>query len=93
MAIGITNVGYHQTKFCVGDKQVDDFCEEVYDAIKNDPALKFGDNTDPEHYKPFEEFKRVYSQTCQSKLNDRRQYTQTQCLKAVLGTFSVEFCR
>ena len=89
----ITSVGYRQTKFCVGDKQVDDFCEEVYDAIKNDPALKFGDNTDPEHYKPFEEFKRVYSQTCQSKLNDRRQYTQTQCLKAVLGTFSVEFCR
>ena len=46
---------YHKTKFCVGVDKQKEFCQHVYDGIKNNPELGLGDPND-KHYKPFDEF-------------------------------------
>ena len=77
---------YHKNKFCVGKTAQKQFCESVYDALKDDAELGIGDAND-KHYKPVEEFCRIYDATCRAALQSRRQYTQTQCCSAIIGTF------
>ena len=82
----IKNNLYHKNKFCVGIDKQKEFCRDVYDGIKDEPELGLGDPND-KHYKPFDEFFRIYDATCRAALQNRRQYTQTKCFEAVIGTF------
>lgn len=88
----IKEVGYRSVRFVVGEDQQVEFCRDVYDGIKGNPQLRFDDHTDPETYKDFDEFKRVYDASCRECLNKRRQYTQTLCQVATTGMFCCEFC-
>ncbi len=59
----------------------------VYDALKDDTELGWSNKDDKDAYKPFAEFQRVYGASVRNSLSDRRQYTQTQCLNALVGTY------
>ncbi len=66
--------------------------ELVYDGIKGDPELAW-DDVHAETHLPFSEFKRIYSATCREKLNTCRQFFQTRCLNAGIGTFYTNYAR
>ncbi len=76
---------YPKTKFAIGSDAQRDFCKIVYDGIKDDKELGLGDPNN-RHYKSVDEFCRIYDASCRGALQARRQYTQTQCFNAVLGT-------
>ena len=79
-------IGYNDTKFVETSAKIQAWCQEVYDAIKGDMGFEqTGSNTD--RHLPFDQFMRIYKASCIQALNKRRQYTQTQCLEAVTGTF------
>ena len=63
---------YHKTKFCVGVDKQKEFCQDVYDGIKNNPELGLGDPND-KHYKPFDEFFCNYDAACRAALQNRCQ--------------------
>ena len=77
----IRDVGFRTTKFAKGNA-LDRFVGRVFDAIKDDLDLL---NEDTDHYTTGEEFKRIYTAFIQKTLGDRRQYVQTQILKAFIG--------
>lgn len=87
----VRDVVFHQTKFLSGDSTVKDYMTEIYDGLKNDPELMWTE-PDSETHKPFDEFCRVYEQHCRETLNNRRQYVQTQCVKAAVGMFYPKLC-
>jgi predicted nucleic acid-binding Zn-ribbon protein len=82
----IRDVSYHTTKFIADDDQFQEFCKGVYAGVKNNPTLGWADETS-EHHVPVNEFLRIYSPTCRTELNQRRQCTQTQCLRSAIGAF------
>jgi myosin heavy subunit len=84
----IKEVGFHTTKFLSGEVHVNAFVKEVYDALceHDADAAAWTDSSSP-RYLPFPEFVRIYKKVIRTAVNNRRQYTQTQCLKAAIGTF------
>ena len=74
----IRDVGFRTTKFAKG-AALDRFVVRVFEAIKDDLDLL---NEGADHYTTLEEFKRIYTASIQKALGDRRQYVQTQILKA-----------
>ena len=78
--------GYNDTKFLETSAKGQAWCKEVYDAIKGDMGFD-PSGTNKDRHLPYDQFERIYKQSCFGTLNKRRQYTQTQCMDAVTGTF------
>ena len=77
----IRDVGFRTVKFAKG-QALDRFVTRVFAAIKDDLDLL---NEAADHHTPLDEFKHIYTGYIQKQLGDRRQYVQTQILKACIG--------
>lgn len=86
----ISAVAFHTYKFATTDKMLTEMMQVVYAGIKGDPELAWED-VNAETHLPFSEFKRIYSATCREKLNTCRQFFQTRCLNAGIGTFYTNY--
>jgi chromosome segregation ATPase len=74
---------YREWKFIHNETEVTTFMEECYAAmVKKLPKL--GDS-EHDNYLTMEDFDRIYRQVAVTKLNSRRQFSQTQMYKAVFS--------
>ena len=83
----VKDIGYHKKKFLLTADDTENFLKSIYDDLKDDPELGWSNKDDKDAYKPFSEFQRVYDASVRGALSDRRQYTQTQCLQSIVGTY------
>ena len=81
------DIGYHKKKFLLTADDAENFLKSIYETLKDDPELGWSNKDDKDAYKPFSEFQHVYSASVRNSLSDRRQYTQTQCLNSLVGTY------
>ncbi len=87
----IVGTVYHTTKFIPTPAKLNEMCEQVYHGIKADPELGWDAGPEHETHLPLSEFLRIYSGTCREKMNNCRQYNQTCCLNASIGTFYTNY--
>jgi hypothetical protein len=74
---------YREWKFIHNETEVTTFMEECYAAmVKKLPNLGAAEHDD---YLTMEDFDRIYRQVAVTKLNSRRQFSQTQMYKAVFS--------
>ena len=79
---------FHTTKFIVEEEQTNKWVKDIFDGIKDDPTMGFTDEKDPDRFLPFDEFKRIYTNSCVEAINYRRQYVQTSCMDATTSTYA-----
>ena len=77
----VGTTGYRECKFVHNEDQVQQFLGECYDYLVQ-KMPKLGDPTH-EDYVSKEDFRRIYEPVAITKLNSRRQFSQTQMLEAV----------
>ena len=80
--------GYHWTKFCSTDEELIDFAKEVYKNIADLEDMKLKDMKKKDTYCPEDEFVRIYKANIGKYLGDRRQYSQSRGLDALIGTYT-----
>jgi hypothetical protein len=79
----IKKVGYREWKFAQDDK-LTEFTEECYEGIKEKLGMT---EVNTDNSKSLKEFKRIYRTHCGKQLGARRQFNQTQILKAAHGKY------
>ena len=82
---------YRDWKFLHNATQLDTFMGECYAAmVKQLPRIADSEHAD---YVTFEDFDRIYRQVAVTKLNSRRQFSQTQMYKAVFSKCQIRLWR